>query len=287
MTGNGGAMAIPSLPDDIGETVRRALAEDLGSGDLTAQLIPASARAQAQVITREDAVLCGTAWFDEVFRQLDSRVRVDWAAADGNTLGTGQVLCSLRGPARALLTGERTALNFLQLLCATATRTRAYVEAIRGTRAAILDTRKTVPGLRRAQKYAVACGGGRNHRMGLYDAILIKENHIAAAGSLTAALRAARAAARPGTMIEIEVENLEQLREALAAGAEHLLLDNFRLEALRAAVAETRGRARLEASGGITLDNIRAVADTGVDYISVGELTKSIRAVDLSMRFVR
>jgi len=274
-----------TLPNDIADVVGRALAEDVGSGDLTAKLIPAETRAQTQVITREDAVLCGTAWFEEVFRQVSPDIRVAWRARDGEGISAGQVLCALDGPARGILTGERTALNFLQLLSATATRTRRYVEAIRGTRAAILDTRKTMPGLRRAQKYAVACGGGRNHRMGLYDAILIKENHIAAAGSITAALRAARAAAPKGTMIEIEVENLDQLREALAAGAEHLLLDNFRLDALLAAVAETRGRAKLEASGGITLDNIRAVADTGVDYISVGELTKSVKAVDLSMRF--
>ena len=279
-------MSTLKLPDDIFETVRRALAEDIGAGDLTAGLIPATTQAQAQVITREDAVLCGSAWFDEVFRQIDPSIRVAWRARDGEGISAGQTLCALDGPARGILTGERTALNFLQLLSATATRTRRYVEAIRGTRAAILDTRKTLPGLRRAQKYAVACGGGRNHRMGLYDAILIKENHIAAAGSITAALRAARVAAPAGTMVEIEVENLNQLREALAAGAEHLLLDNFRLDALLAAVTETRGRARIEASGGITLDNIRAVADTGVDYISVGELTKSIKAVDLSMRFI-
>ncbi|MGE5240579.1 MAG: carboxylating nicotinate-nucleotide diphosphorylase [Bacteroidota bacterium] len=278
-------MSTLKLPDDFFETVRRALAEDIGTGDLTAGLIPATTQAQAHVITREDAVLCGGAWFDEVFRQIDPRIRVAWRARDGEGISAGQTLCALDGPARGILTGERTALNFLQLLSATATRTRRYVEAIRGTRAAILDTRKTLPGLRRAQKYAVACGGGRNHRMGLYDAILIKENHIAAAGSITAALRAARVAAPAGAMVEIEVENLDQLREALAAGAEHLLLDNFRLDALLAAVAETRGRARIEASGGITLDNIRAVADTGVDYISVGELTKSIKAVDLSMRF--
>jgi len=280
-------MSTLKLPDDIFETVRRALAEDIGAGDLTAGLIPATTQAQAQVITREDAVLCGSAWFDEVFRQIDPSIRVAWRARDGEGISAGQTLCALDGPARGILTGERTALNFLQLLSATATRTRRYVEAIRGTRAAILDTRKTLPGLRRAQKYAVACGGGRNHRMGLYDAILIKENHIAAAGSITAALRAARVAAPAGAMVEIEVENLDQLREALAAGAEHLLLDNFRLDALLAAVKETRGRARLEASGGITLQNIRAVADTGVDYVSVGELTKSIKAVDLSMRFVR
>jgi nicotinate-nucleotide pyrophosphorylase (carboxylating) len=273
--------------DDIAETVRRALAEDVGAGDLTAGLIAADAGAEAQIITREDAVLCGTAWFDEVFRQVDHRTRVAWQARDGDTIHAGQALCRVTGPARGLLSGERTALNFLQLLSGTATRARQYVDAVRGTKTVVLDTRKTVPGLRRAQKYATVCGGAQNHRMGLYDAILIKENHIAAAGSIAAALAAARRFAPGGVSIEIEVENIEQLREALAAGAEHLLLDNFRLDALRAAVAETRGRAKLEASGGITLDNIRAIADTGVDYISVGELTKNIKAVDLSMRFVR
>ena len=278
-------MSAPIIPDDVAENVRRALAEDVGAGDLTARLIPADAQAEARVITREEAVLCGTAWFNEVFRQLDDRVRIAWHARDGDTVHAGQALCELRGPARALLTGERTALNFLQLLCGTATRAHRYAEAVRGTRAVILDTRKTVPGLRRAQKYAVACGGGRNHRLGLYDAVLIKENHIAAAGSVTAALEAARRAAPPGVLVEIEVENPGQLREALAAGADHLLLDNFSVGDLKAAVAETRGRAKLEASGGVDLSGIRAIAETGVDYISVGEMTKSIRAVDLSMRF--
>ena len=278
-------MSAPIIPDDVAENVRRALAEDVGAGDLTARLIPADAQAEARVITREEAVLCGTAWFNEVFRQLDDRVRIAWHARDGDTVHAGQALCELRGPARALLTGERTALNFLQLLCGTATRAHRYAEAVRGTRAVILDTRKTVPGLRRAQKYAVACGGGRNHRLGLYDAVLIKENHIAAAGSVTAALEAARRAASPGVLVEIEVENPGQLREALAAGADHLLLDNFSVGDLKAAVAETRGRAKLEASGGVDLSGIRAIAETGVDYISVGEMTKSIRAVDLSMRF--
>ena len=272
------------LPDDIALTVRRALAEDVGSGDLTAALIPAATRAAAQVITREDGVLCGTAWFDEVFRQLDKTIRVAWRARDGDLLRAGQTLCELEGPARALLTGERTALNFVQTLSGVATRTRRYVEAVRGTRAVILDTRKTLPGLRQAQKYAVRCGGGQNHRLGLYDAILIKENHIRAAGSIAAALQAARQGALPGVNVEIEVENPEQLREALAAGATRLLLDNFDPAALRAAVMETRGRATLEASGGITLENVRAVAATGVDYISVGDLTKNIKALDLSLR---
>jgi nicotinate-nucleotide pyrophosphorylase (carboxylating) len=279
-------MPAPALPVDVAENVRRALAEDVGAGDLTAGLISPQAQAEARVITREDAVLCGAAWFDEVFRQLDGRVRIAWHAKDGDAVRAGQTLCELRGPARALLTGERTALNFLQLLCGTATRARQYAEAVRGTRAAVLDTRKTVPGLRRAQKYAVACGGGKNHRLGLYDGILIKENHIAAAGSVTAALDAARRATPPGVPVEIEVENLEQLREALAAGADHLLLDNFSVADLKAAVAETRGRAKLEASGGVGLSGLRAIAETGVDYISVGEITKNVRALDLSMRFV-
>jgi len=273
------------IPNDITETVRRALAEDVGTGDLTAALIPADTQAEAQVVTRMTAVLCGTAWFDEVFRQVDKRVSVTWNARDGDAIHPEKILCTLRGPARALLTGERAALNFLQLLSGTATQARKYVDAVHGTRAVILDTRKTVPGLRRAQKYAVACGGGQNHRMGLYDAILIKENHIAVAGSITAALEAAHHAAPKGISIEIEVENIGQLREALAAGADRLLLDNFSVEELKAAVTETRARAKLEASGGIDLSNIRAFAETGVDFISVGNMTKNVRAVDLSMRF--
>ncbi|MGA9031182.1 MAG: carboxylating nicotinate-nucleotide diphosphorylase [Sulfuricaulis sp.] len=278
-------MSAPKLPEDVTETVRRALAEDVGPGDLTAALIPADARAEAQVITREDAVLCGTAWFDEVFRQVDERIRVVWRAKDGEAIRADRMQCSVTGPARALLTGERAALNFLQLLSGTATRAREYVDAVRGTKTIILDTRKTIPGLRRAQKYAVACGGGHNHRIGLYDAILIKENHIAAAGSIMAALEAARHSAPKGISIEIEVENIGQLREALAAGADRLLLDNFSVEELKAAVAETRGRAKLEASGGINLSNIRDIAETGVDFISIGDMTKNVRAVDLSMRF--
>ena len=273
------------LPLDIKECVQRALAEDLGSGDRTAALIPQHALAQASVISRERAIICGSAWFDEVFRQLDTRVALAWEVQDGDEVQAGQTLCTLRGPARALLSGERTALNFLQTLSGTASTTRTYVDAVRGTAAIILDTRKTLPGLRAAQKYAVTCGGGQNQRMGLYDAILIKENHIRASGSISAALAAARAAGVKGSALEIEVENLEQLREALAAGAPRLLLDNFDLAALRSAVAATAGRARLEASGGITLTNLRATAETGVDYISVGSLTKNLRAIDLSMRF--
>ena len=230
--------------------------------------------ARAHVITRQDAVLCGTAWFDEVFRQVNARVHMAWDAHDGDAVRAGQTLCRLEGPARGVLTGERAALNFLQLLSGTATRTRQYVEAVRGTHTVILDTRKTVPGLRRAQKYAVTCGGGHNHRLGLYDGILIKENHIAAAGSIAAALKAAKAATAPGLLVEIEVENLQQLQEALVAGAGRILLDNFDLETLHTAVKTTQRRAPLEVSGGITLVNVRAIAETGVDYISVGDLTK-------------
>jgi len=274
------------LPTDINDDVRRALAEDVGSGDLTAPLVP-DAMTRAELVTREDAVLCGAAWVEEVFRQLDTRVRITWLKRDGERIAAGSVIARLDGPARALLTGERSALNFLQTLSGTATLTARYVDAVRGTHAKLLDTRKTLPGLRRAQKYAVTCGGGLNHRLGLYDAVLIKENHIAATGSVTAALTQARTAVATDIPIEIEVENLEQLHEALSAGATHVLLDNFDLNRLTAAVHETAGRATLEASGGITLDNIRAVAKTGVDCISVGQLTKNVSAVDYSMRFTR
>jgi len=274
-----------SLPPDVADTVRRVLAEDIGKGDLTAVLVNKESRCHAQLITREDAVLCGTAWFDEVFRQLDPGIRVDWSVRDGDRIQSNQVLCEVEGPARPVLTGERTAMNFLQTLSGTATTARRYVDAVAGTRAAILDTRKTLPGLRTAQKYAVRCAGARNHRMGLYDAILIKENHIVAAGSVAAVVATARSQSPPGTPVEIEVESIEELREALAAGADRLLLDNFSLKRLREAVAECQGRARLEASGGITLDNVRAVAETGVDDISIGAITKHLRAIDLSLRF--
>ncbi|MEE8635757.1 MAG: carboxylating nicotinate-nucleotide diphosphorylase [Acidiferrobacterales bacterium] len=273
------------LPDDIKDTVRRALAEDIGSGDLTAALIPASTRARASVITRERAVLCGSAWFDEVFRQLDTAVSATWAAKDADSIQANQIVCRLHGPARAILSGERMALNFLQLLSDTATQTRRYVDAVSGTHTKVLDTRKTIPGLRRAQKYAVTCGGGQNHRMGLYDGILIKENHILAAGSIARAVQQAKTSATEGIPIEVEVENLDQLRDALAAGVDRLLVDNFSLQSLKAAVAQTRGRATIEASGGITLENVRTMAETGVDYISVGALTKDVKAIDLSMRF--
>lgn len=277
----------PSL-QEIDRQVAQALAEDVGEGDLTAQLIPEAAQGMAQVVVREPAVLCGRDWFDTVFHQVDANVRLTWAAEDGEAVVAGQRLCHIEGPARALLTAERTALNFLQTLSGTATRARAYVDAVAGTGARILDTRKTLPGLRLAQKYAVTCGGACNHRIGLFDAILIKENHIAAAGDIGGALARAQALRdRLGRAVEIEVEveDQDQLRQALAAGAERVLLDNFDLEGLREAVALNAGRARLEASGGVTLETVRAIAETGVDDISVGELTKDLRAVDLSMRF--
>ena len=270
--------------ETIAAQVRAALAEDVGTGDRTAALIPADATGRAHVVCREAAVLSGTAWVDEVFRQIDPRVAIEWLAHDGDAIAPNQTLCRLTGPACSLLTGERAALNFLQTLSGTATLARRWADAVAGTGARILDTRKTIPGLRLAQKYAVTCGGCHNHRIGLYDAVLIKENHIAAAGSVTAALHAAVASAA-GLEIEIEVETLEQLREALVAGARRILLDNFPLERLREAVAIAAGRARLEASGGVTLDTVRAIAETGVDDISVGALTKDVRAVDLSMRF--
>jgi nicotinate-nucleotide pyrophosphorylase (carboxylating) len=271
---------------EIADSVARALAEDVGSGDLTAALVPADARAEATIVAREDAVICGTAWADAVFRQLDATIRIRWDVRDGTRIGAGERLCALAGPARALLTGERTALNFLQTLSGTATTARLYADAVAGTRCRVLDTRKTLPGLRKAQKYAVRCGGCYNHRVGLYDGILIKENHIAAAGSISAAVRVARASPA-GVAVEVEVENLDEVREALEADADILLLDDFSLADTRATVALARGhgRARLEASGGIDLARLREVAQTGVDFISVGSLTKHLRAIDLSMRF--
>ncbi|ACL71889.1 Nicotinate-nucleotide diphosphorylase (carboxylating) [Thioalkalivibrio sulfidiphilus HL-EbGr7] len=268
----------------IREQVRLALVEDVGSGDVTAALIPEDAIAHAHVLCRVPAVVCGSAWFDEAFAQLDPRVVVGWHVAEGEQVEADTRLCSLRGPARALLTGERTALNFLQLLSATATATRAYVDAAAGTGARILDTRKTLPGLRVAQKYAVACGGGRNHRLGLYDAVLIKENHIHAAGSIAAAVETARRTA-PGLMVEVETETLDEVDQALAAGADVIMLDDFPLERMREAVGRVAGRVKLEASGGVSLDTVKAIAETGVDYISVGSITKDVVAVDLSMRF--
>lgn len=270
----------------IAQAVRAALDEDIGTGDLTALLIPATANAAATVISREAAILCGTAWFEQVFHALDQRVIIQWHAADGDAIKPDQLLCSLRGPARALLSGERTALNFLQTLSGTATLARRYADAVAGTQAKVLDTRKTLPGLRAAQKYAVVCGGGYNHRQGLYDGVLIKENHILAAGSIGAAIAHAQAIAPADVLLEVEVEDLNELREAIAAGARRVLLDNFSLADLQAAVMLGKGDVELEASGGITLANIHAVASTGVHYISVGDMTKNVQAVDLSMRLV-
>lgn len=276
---------MPPLPsaEEIAALVQHALAEDVGTGDLTAALVNADTQSKGRVICRETAVLCGTAWFEAVFRQVDASVDIEWHAHDGEPLLADQVVCELAGPARAILTGERTALNLLQTLSGTASMAAVYAEAVAGTGARVLDTRKTLPGLRRAQKYAVACGGGHNHRVGLYDAVLIKENHIAAAGSIEAALAAARQVAGDA-WIEIEVESIEQLKQALAAGAERLLLDNFSLDQLREAVDLNAGSARLEASGGVSLDTVRAIAETGVDDISVGSMTKDLRATDFSLR---
>ena len=281
---------MPSIfsPPDIariaGEDAARALEEDVGAGDLTAVLVPAATSARATLLCREAAVLCGVPWFEAVLRRLDARVVLRWLVPEGAPVHPNQTLCELEGNARALLTAERTALNYLQTLSGVATVTRRYVDAVAGTPAQIYDTRKTIPGLRWAQKYAVAVGGGVNHRMGLYDAILIKENHIAAAGGIPQALAAARALGA-GVTIQIEVENLNQLETALQAGADLVLLDNFDLATLKAAVKITAARAKLEASGNISLDNVREVAGTGVDRISVGALTKHLRAVDLSLRF--
>jgi nicotinate-nucleotide pyrophosphorylase (carboxylating) len=272
-----------NLPDP-NPSVALALAEDVGSGDLTAALIPEQAQAEATVISRENAVLCGTAWFDAVFRQLDPGVSVAWQAADGEHVAPDQLLCTLRGPARVLLTGERTALNFLQLLSATATLARRYADCVAGTGATILDTRKTLPGLRLAQKYAVRCGGCQNHRIGLFDAVLIKENHIMAAGSIGKAIATARHL-HPGVKVEVEVESLAELAEALQAQPDIIMLDNFDRAGMVEAVRITAGRVKLEASGNVNFDTVRAIAETGVDYISIGGLTKDVRAVDLSMRF--
>jgi len=269
----------------IEQQVRAVLAEDLGGGDRTAALLPADRKSRVELMTRQNAVVCGRAWFDEVFRQLDPGIRTEWRAADGERVEPGQILCTLTGATRALLSGERTAMNYLQTLSGTASQARLYADAVAGLPVRLLDTRKTLPGLRVQQKYAVRCGGCHNHRMGLFDAILIKENHILAAGSIAAALNAAFAVAA-GLPVEIEVEGLDELEEALAAGATHLLLDNFGLDRLCRAVALVGGKARLEASGGVTLDSVRDIAETGVDDISVGDLTKDVTSIDLSMRFV-
>jgi len=269
--------------------VLAALLEDVGSGDLTGALVPAEGRVNARVIVREQAVLCGAPWFEGIMHSLDAGITIRWAYAEGDLMRADSVVCTITGPARALLTAERSALNFLQLLSGVATATRAYADLVAGTAAAILDTRKTLPGLRLAQKYAVRVGGGQNQRLALYDGILIKENHIAAAGGITAALSAARAVtaqAGADVTVQVEVESLAQLDEALAAGATSVLLDNFDLDMMRAAVAATNGRALLEASGGINAGTVRAIAETGVDRISIGSLTKDIRATDYSLRII-
>ncbi|MGN2393053.1 carboxylating nicotinate-nucleotide diphosphorylase [Pelomicrobium sp. G1] len=275
----------PTLQEHVARDVAGALEEDLGPGDLTAQLLPEDLIARARVMCRDHAVLAGAPWFDACFRRLDPAVEIQWNVPEGGALSPGTEVCLLQGRARALLSAERPALNFLQTLSAVATATRRYVDAVAGTRARILDTRKTLPGLRFAEKYAVRVGGGTNHRMGLYDGILIKENHIAVAGGVKEALAAAWRM-NASVPIQIEVETLAQIEEALAAGARLILLDNFSLDAMREAVRLTAGRAELEASGGITLENVRAIAETGVDRISIGSLTKDVKAVDFSMRVV-
>jgi nicotinate-nucleotide pyrophosphorylase (carboxylating) len=280
--------SLHALPADLPEQVSRALREDIGSGDVTAALVPAAQTLRARVISREAAVVAGCPWFHETFNQLDPAVQLQWQVKDGMYAAAGTALCELSGPARSILTGERTALNFLQLLSGTATITAQYVAAVSGTACRILDTRKTLPGLRTAQKYAVLCGGGSNHRIGLFDQVLLKENHIAVAGSIAAAVANARSLS-PGLKVEVETENLAEFDQALDAAADIIMLDEFCLADMRSAVARNRSRtkpAKLEVSGGVTLDSIRSIAETGVDFISVGALTKHARAIDLSMRFV-
>ena len=272
----------PPAPAHIADEVRRALAEDLGSGDVTAALVP-TRPATATIVAKEAAVLCGAPWAEACFRALDPAARIEWRHGDGSRMAAGDIVCQVRCESRALLSAERSALNFLQTLSGTATITAQYVDAVAGTGATILDTRKTIPGLRLAQKYAVRCGGGRNHRLGLYDAVLVKENHIAAAGSIAAAVAAARRLA-PGLLLEVEVESLDELAQALGAGVDRVLLDDFAADALREAVRITAGRCPLEVSGGVDLARVRAIAETGVDFISIGALTKHVRAVDLSLR---
>jgi len=275
-----------SLPPNLAQQVTIALVEDIGSGDVTAELVPADQRVTGKVISREPAILCGRPWVTEVFRQLDPSVQLTWTADDGDRVAANQTLFEIAGLARPVLTGERAALNFLQLLSGTATATRRYVEAIAGTASAILDTRKTLPGLRTAQKYAVLCGGAQNLRIGLFDQVLIKENHIAAAGSVTEVIRAARRAAG-SKKVEVEVETLQEFSEALQAAPDIIMLDEFSLSDMRAAVELNRASdhsVKIEASGRVTLETVRAVAETGVDYISIGSITKHVRAVDLSMR---
>jgi nicotinate-nucleotide pyrophosphorylase (carboxylating) len=271
------------LPNDIKQTVEMALAEDIGDGDITARLISSTSHSIAQVICRDEATVCGAAWFDEVYRQLDPNITVIWKVKEGDRVGPNQVMCTVSGPSRPLMSGERTALNFLQTLSGTASLASAYAKAVLGTSAKVLDTRKTIPGLRSAQKYAVVCGGCFNHRMGLYDGILIKENHILASDSIKDAVLKAQKI-NPDGLIEIEVETIQELKEALNAGAKRLLLDNMTIDLIHKAVKINAGRAKLEASGGISLKNIHSIANTDIDYISVGDLTKDVKAVDFSMR---
>ncbi|NNE37524.1 MAG: carboxylating nicotinate-nucleotide diphosphorylase [Gammaproteobacteria bacterium] len=274
-------MTHPYIPADVSQIVHSALDEDIGSGDLTSQLLPEDAISSATVTCREDAVMCGIPWFDEVYRQLDPDFNISWHVSDGDKLSKNKIICQLSGNTRVLVSGERTALNFIQLLSGTATVTYEYVQLIKGTDTRLLDTRKTIPGLRTAQKYAVACGGGKNHRMGLYDAILIKENHISAAGSIK---NAYINAVEIHKNVEIEVESIDELQQALNAGAKQILLDNFTREMMQEAVSLSIGKATLEVSGGVTRETIRPFAETGVDFISVGALTKNVRAIDFSMR---
>jgi nicotinate-nucleotide pyrophosphorylase (carboxylating) len=268
----------------INQQIAMAILEDVGEQDLTATLIPIDATATATLITREDAVLCGEAWFNGVFEQIDSTIKIDWQASDGDRIKANQIICTLEGSARSLLTGERTAMNFLQTLSATATQAARYADIVADLPVKVLDTRKTLPGYRLAQKYATRCGGCHNHRIGLYDGVLIKENHIQAAGSIAAAVQQAKEAF-PAIAIEVEVENLDELSQAISANADIVLLDNFSSQMMREAVALNQGHAQLEASGGITLDTLRDIAETGVDRISVGQITKDIQAIDLSLRF--
>ncbi len=278
------------LPQNISTQVKLALQEDINTGDVTADLIPKENQSSATVICRDDAILSGVAWFNEVFQQIDSDVSVEWNFKDGDSIKANSILCTLSGNARAILSGERAALNFVQTLSATATLTNQFVTKISGTRTKILDTRKTLPNLRDAQKYAVLCGGGKNHRIGLYDMILIKENHIMAAGSINKAVAQAKVL-HPSIKVEVETENLEELREASEAGADIIMLDNFDLKLMKEAVKENitnsanAGNIKLEASGGVNMDTVSGIAETGVDFISVGQITKDIYAVDLSMRF--
>ena len=274
---------------DIQRSVRDALSEDVGTGDITAALVPAEQNSRARLISREDATLCGREWAEETFAQIDGEITIDWQVEDGQRITADTVLCTISGPARSILTGERTALNFLQLLSGTASSCHDHAQIVAGTAAKLLDTRKTLPGLRTAQKYAVRCGGCHNHRIGLYDAYLIKENHIAACGSIAAAISSAREK-QPGKPVEVEVENHDELQQALDGGADIVMLDNFSLSDLKQAVVLNKnhngGRTKLEASGNVSAETLRALAETGVDYISIGALTKHLRAIDLSLRFI-